>query len=191
MAARPGDVVIDAGACWGDTALYFANLVGPKGHVFAFEFDPANLTVLRANLELNPHLAGRIEIVERALWDQSGAELEFLRGGRTTAVHAPDQNTAEEGVPAVTIDDFVGATAIRQIGFIKMDIEGAERRALRGAHGVLARDRPRLAIAAYHDDDDLVDLPEIITGAASDYSFYLGSFSPVEAETVLFAALTE
>ncbi len=43
--ACEGDVAIDAGACWGDTALYFANKVGALGRVFSFEFLPENLQV--------------------------------------------------------------------------------------------------------------------------------------------------
>lgn len=42
-----GDVVIDAGGCWGDTALYFAHEAGNDGKVFSFEFIPKNLEVFK------------------------------------------------------------------------------------------------------------------------------------------------
>ena len=48
-----GDYVIDAGGCYGDTALYFANEVGAKGKVFTYEFIPSNLTFLDKNISLN------------------------------------------------------------------------------------------------------------------------------------------
>jgi hypothetical protein len=86
--AEPGDVVLDAGGCWGDTALYFASLVGPAGRVYTFEFDPENLEIMRTNLALNPELAERIEVVELALWDRSGETLEFAQAGRMTALVA-------------------------------------------------------------------------------------------------------
>jgi hypothetical protein len=56
IAAQPGDVVIDAGSCWGDTALYFAALAGDSGRVLAAECIPANLAILKENGELNPKL---------------------------------------------------------------------------------------------------------------------------------------
>jgi len=51
--ALPGDYVIDAGACWGDTALYFANEVGIEGRVFSFEFIPSNIELFKKNLNLS------------------------------------------------------------------------------------------------------------------------------------------
>ncbi len=46
IGAEKGDYVIDAGGCWGDTALYFANVVGESGKVFTYEFIPSNLEIL-------------------------------------------------------------------------------------------------------------------------------------------------
>lgn len=183
----PDDVVLDVGACWGDTALYFAHLVGPRGKVFAFEVDPDNLAILRRNLELNPALAGRIEIVQRALWDSSGDTLTFTGGGRMTTVGQPSAG-ASATVTTTTLDDFVREAGLDRVGFVKMDIEGSERAALRGARGTLERLRPRLAIAAYHQDDDLVALPAAIDEHAPGYRFFVDSFSAVEAETVLFGS---
>ena len=58
--------------------------------------------------------------------------------------------------------------------FIKLDIEGAEREALRGAVQVLKKYRPRLMIDSYHLPDDNVVLPEIIRGAQPDYESSCG-----------------
>src|SRR5207302_9906718 len=104
--AARGDVVFDVGGCWGDTALYFADLIGPEGKVYTFEFDPENLEILRTNLSLNPELAGRIEIVERALWDRSGETLEFAQAGRCTSVYRGNRGGGLK-VATVTLDDFV------------------------------------------------------------------------------------
>jgi FkbM family methyltransferase len=189
--ARSGDVVFDIGGCWGDTALYFASRVGPTGKVFTFEFDPESLHILRANLALNPHLVSRIEVVERALWDRTDEVLEVAQAGRCTQVRecAPDGASLE--VPTVTLDDFMVQRGLDRVDLVKMDVEGAEPRVLAGATQTLADLAPRLAIAAYHRDDDLVALPRAILEAEERYSLYLGSFSPVEDETVLFADATE
>ena len=190
--AEPGDVVIDAGGCWGDTALYFAALVGPAGRVYTFEFDPESLAIMRANLALNPELAERVEIVERALWDRSGETLEFAQAGRMTALlgDGGDRHTdqATLTVPTVTLEDFAAERELERLDLVKLDVEGAEPNVLTGGRGALARFAPKLAIAAYHRDDDLVTIPEAIAAIASGYRLYLASFSPLEDETVLFAA---
>lgn len=186
VVARPSDVVIDAGGCWGDTALYLAALTGPAGKVYTFEFDPQNLEILRTNLRLNPELAQRIEVVERALWDRSGDRLEFALGGRTTSVVAP-RSRPELTAKTVTLDDFAAETGLEHVDFLKMDIEGAEARALRGAREALARWAPALALAAYHGDDDLVQLPAVVEGANERYRYFIRTSSPLEEETVLFA----
>lgn len=186
VAAKPGDVVLDIGGCWGDTALYFATLVGPRGKVYTFEFDPESLEIMRANLSLNPELASRIEVVEHALWDRSGDTLAVAQGGRmTTAFSAQGQDTLN--VQTITLDDFVAHAGIDRLGFVKMDVEGAELRVLSGAGEALRRFAPRLAISAYHREDDLVLIPERIASLDLGYRLYLESFSAVEEETVLFA----
>jgi FkbM family methyltransferase len=185
VTVEDGDVVLDIGGCWGDTALYFASRVGPSGKVYTFEFDPDNLAIMRANLELNPELAERIEVVESALWDRSGELLSFVQGGRMTTV-LPDGGAASS-VATVTLDEFVEDRGLERVDFVKMDVEGAEPNVLRGGAGSLRRFTPRLAIAAYHADDDLVQLPELIASPEPGYRFFLDSFSAVEEETVLFA----
>jgi FkbM family methyltransferase len=187
VAAREGDVVLDVGGCWGDTALYFADLVGPTGRVFTFEFDPQNLEILGTNLALNPELARRIEVVDKALWDVSGETLQFALGGRTTTLFAAGRE-ATFAARTVTLDDFVAGAGPDRVDFVKMDVEGAEGRVLAGARNTLERDAPALALAAYHRDDDLVQLPAALAAGGPDYRCFVRTASPLEEETVLFAA---
>jgi FkbM family methyltransferase len=187
VAARGGDVVLDVGGCWGDTALYFADLVGPAGRVYTFEFDPQNLEILHTNLALNPELAGRIEVREKALWDVSGETLAFELGGRTTTLF-PAGREATFTAQTVTLDEFVEGDGPDRVDFVKMDVEGAEGRVLAGARTTLERDAPAVALAAYHRDDDLVQLPAAIGAAGRDYRCFVRTASPLEEETVLFAA---
>lgn len=185
LRADPGQVVIDAGACWGDTALYFADLVAgaPHGEVHAFEFSPDSLTVLERNLEMNPSLAKRIRIVERALWSSTDEELAFRPLGQlTTLAHGGDQRTR-----TITLDAFVENAGIERVDWIKMDIEGAEFHALRGAEQTLRAHRPTLSIAAYHRPEDLATIPAWIDELGLGYRLFLGHASPGNDETVLFA----
>jgi hypothetical protein len=96
---RPGDVAIDAGGFFGETALWLACLTGPQGRVLSLEFAAHNLPFMRANLEANPEFAAQVSVLERALWDESGIELPISLGGPATTV------TGGEGyalVPSMT-----------------------------------------------------------------------------------------
>lgn len=188
VAARPGNVVIDGGACWGDTALYFADLVGPEGRVRSFEFEPNNVERLRANLALNDHLAERIEVDERALWHRDGEVLDLTPFGPATTVREHTDDVAGAlNVPSAAIDGLVASGTLPRVDFIKLDIEGAELAALRGARDTLLRDRPRLAIALYHRPEDWTEIPAFLRELGVGYRFSLGHFTVHQEETVLFA----
>ena len=75
---RLGDSVIDAGGCYGDTALYFAEAIGEDGHVFSFEFMSNNLKIFGANLDLNQRLKNNIDLIQNPLWSSSNQIL-FIR----------------------------------------------------------------------------------------------------------------
>ncbi len=187
IAAEPGAVVIDGGGCWGDTALYFANRVGRAGRVFTFEFLPGNLRILRQNLELNPELAPAVEIVPRALWDSSDAELCVRPSGPGTRVSASESAPGAERALSLTIDDLAASRNLDKVDFIKLDIEGAELAALRGAARVLRTFKPKLAIAVYHNLTDFFDIPDYLESLGLGYRFYLRHFTYYAEETVLFA----
>jgi FkbM family methyltransferase len=185
--ALPGEVVIDAGGCFGDTALLFAHKVGTDGQVFSFEFAPANIEIFRRNLELNPRLARQISIVERALWSHSDVELECLGDGPSTRVAAGAGRSAGSGVArSITLDDFAREAQLTRLDLVKMDIEGAEFEALRGAEWSLRTFRPDLALCVYHQPVDFVRLARAVDALELGYSYYLDHFTTIERETVLF-----
>jgi FkbM family methyltransferase len=184
---RPGDRVVDGGACWGDTALQFADAAGPEGRVVSFEVLPGNIEVFESNLRLNPHVADRIVLRQEALWDEPLPSLPVVAFGPATVV-----GRGEDGsVPARAIDSLVADGILDRVDFIKLDIEGAEGAALRGAAETFARFRPRVAVAVYHGRDDLVDLPWLLTELAPGYAMALAHNPPHGEETVLFGWPTE
>lgn len=186
--AEEGNVVIDAGGGMGDTALYFADRVGARGRVVCVEFEPANLAQLRLNLEANPRLAERVEVVERPLWNRAGEELRFDSAlGRTSVMGAE----GGQSVLTTTIDELVSSGTVNRVDFVKLDVEGAELRALQGARETIERCRPKLAVSVYHHLEDLVELPGHIAGLDLAYRMSLDHFLPAPEETVLFAAATQ
>jgi FkbM family methyltransferase len=187
VGVRPGDVVIDGGGYYGDTALYFSHLAGPEGRVLTFEFEPGNLGLLEHNLGLNPELASRIEVIRAALLDRAGERVSFHTQGPGTVVEAGGSGATSTD----SIDALVERQAVKRVDFIKLDVEGCELNALQGAHATLRRFRPRLALAAYHKPDDLATIPEYLHSLGVGYRFGLGHFTIHREETVLFAAVAD
>lgn len=187
VAAREGDIAIDAGACWGECSIDLARRVGPSGQVFAFEFVPESLSVLQANLERNQTLAERIHVITKALAEISGNELVFKESGPGSRIVDPSQEAGTASVMSVSIDDFVEQQGLPGVDFIKMDIEGSELKALFGAKRTLTAHKPRLAISVYHREDDLFQIPIWLAKLELGYRFFLGHYTIHGEETVLYA----
>lgn len=185
--ARPGGFVLDCGGCYGDTALYFAHKVGPQGKVFSFEFVPANLDIWHRNVDLNPSLKPTIRLVEAPVSDKSGHELFIEGSGPGTRIVPTSSAVGAPSVRTVAIDDVVERENIPRVDFVKMDIEGSELAALRGAETTLRRFRPTLAVSVYHKLSDFWTIPRYLESLDLGYKFYLRHFTIHAEETVLFA----
>ena len=183
IAPEPGDVVIDAGACFGDTTLAFADAVGDTGLVHAFEVVPDNLAVARHNLSLNPRFAGQVTLESRALGQDAG--FLYLHGSGPGAVVSAEPGGVS--VAVIPIDDYVNAAGLPRVDYIKMDIEGSEPDALEGARDTLHRWRPKLAISLYHRPPDLTQIPLWVDNLGLGYRLYLDHHTIHQEETVLYA----
>ena len=184
--ANQGDVVLDLGGCFGDTALYFAEKVGVAGRVFVFEFIPENIAVLKENLALNPHLSTHIELVEHPIWNSSDQTIYYFDNGPGSKVSFEDFEESEGTCTTISIDDFVERKGLKTVDFIKTDIEGAEPFAIEGAVKTLRKFKPTLAISIYHGMDDFTGLIQQINNLNLGYTFYLRHASIHNEETVLF-----
>ncbi|GAA4867894.1 hypothetical protein GCM10023310_54440 [Paenibacillus vulneris] len=182
-----GDYVLDAGVLFGDTSLWFSYLTGENGKVFSFEFTPAFIERIQNNLEINSELASRIKINPFALWNKSGEKLCFTEKGGATQINQKNSSDGAVTAETITIDDWAERYNIEKLDFIKMDIEGAEVRALNGAKRTIQRFKPKLAICLYHNDADFVTIPSLIDSFGVDYEFYLGHHTAAFPETVLYA----
>lgn len=92
-------------------------------------------------------------------------------------------------IEAVCIDDFVANENIDKVDFIKLDIEGAEPNAIRGAEKTIRSHRPQLAVCIYHRLEHYYEIPLLLSEYIEDYIFRVGHYSPfhVFSETVLYA----
>lgn len=146
---KKGDVVLDAGANEGALSIIYAKKVGLKGQVFSFEPDTININILHKNLELNVDVEP-IKLVTKGLWDKT-AVLDFFEAGSVgSSMFYEDKNSKKVSIHTISIDEFVTREGISKLDFIKMDIEGAEIKALKGAVKTIKQLLPNFAIASYH-----------------------------------------
>ena len=144
-AIKPGNWVADVGAYRGAYTAVAAVVAGQTGRVFAFEPMPANADYIARNARLNG-VADRVEIITSVVSDTNEPATFFHSGTSSanslfrTAIeqHAPG-SVETTVVPATTLDAFFGARE-RLPDVVKIDVEGAEWRVLRGAERMLASD---------------------------------------------------
>jgi FkbM family methyltransferase len=179
-----GDIVVDAGACFGDTALAFAASVGDAGAVHSFEPIPRQIEVFKRNLRRNSTLSDRVHLHGYALGDVAGRKLRFSNGG--AGAQANSAGAVE--VETATIDSLIERGVLPRVDFIKMDIEGAELAAIKGASKSIRKFKPRLAVSLYHRLSDFIDIPSEIKQICPEYRFYLGHHSVHQEETILYAS---
>jgi FkbM family methyltransferase len=181
-----GDIIIDAGACYGDSALYFSSASCPDGIVYAFEPNKNNSKILKENILINKRT--NIVIVEKALSDKISFAKISNKNTMSTIIDTKNDELSDTfiDIETTTIDDFAKENQIKKINFIKMDLEGYEIHAINGAKTVIHDHKPKLAISIYHKCSDLYELPLLIHKLNSDYKFYIRHASTDWMETILF-----
>jgi len=174
-----GDFVIDGGACLGDTAIVFGNAVGKPGKVFAFDPVENHLEVLMHNARQNPDCN-----IQAMPFGLSDADVECAPIKLET--YSPGFSSRNQLVPLRALDSLIIGGEIPRIDFLKLDIEGAEMSALRGAIGSIRKFRPKLAISLYHKPSDIFEIPLYIAKEFPFYSMYIDHYTIHNEETVLY-----
>jgi FkbM family methyltransferase len=149
---KPGMSFIDAGANLGEFTVRAAQLVGPSGVVYAFEASPGTVRLLERNVSLNRFT--NVHIIPCALCERDGPVTFYLgtgRGSGSSSLTPPHDYYGDQvTVAGVSLDTLVSRERLEQVDCIKLDIEGAEYDAFRGARNLLSRQRPPLLVFEYH-----------------------------------------
>ncbi|GAA4462513.1 hypothetical protein GCM10023093_09260 [Nemorincola caseinilytica] len=171
---KTGDVVLEAGCHVGTETLLLAKLVGDEGHVYGFEPHPHSYSMLCDNIALNG--LANVTAHNAAVGEASG-DVRFNifpqghhnpgRSGRSVIT----DETREIVVQQYTIDAFVAENGIKRVDLLKMDIQGSEPDALKGAAATIATHRPMIYTEAIQKYADTGALYEAIT--AYGYTIYL------------------
>jgi FkbM family methyltransferase len=139
-AVTPGSTIVEAGSNVGAYTVLFGQWVGSGGQVFAFEPDPSAYEGLRRHVEIN-RLGDRVTPIAAAISDGSEKVLRLVLGessGISRMAHGEDASAPNvTDVPALSIDAFCAERGITPT-VIKIDVEGAELAALRGARKTIA-----------------------------------------------------
>ena len=154
---RPGDVFYDIGANMGFFSLIAGRLIGPKGHVCAFEPHPRNAPTVAENARLNglAHMqvfdvaigdGTRRDVLQMTDWDGGGALSGYAVG--------PNELVTPTEVQVMSLDDLIAEKALPLPTFVKIDVEGAEMEVIDGMVGTIARCKPVLLYEVDDGDPD-------------------------------------
>lgn len=174
------EVLIDCGAFTGDTIEMFLALPNMEyKRIIAFEPDPVNYGILFENYKNN----SRIELLNAGVYSSNGRmSFASTKGASSCISDDGDSSIATRNI------DSICENREDPITFIKMDVEGAELPALRGAEKTILRDKPRLAICIYHSDNDMASIAEYIHSIVPEYRLYVRQHHrDCLLETVLYA----
>lgn len=179
-----GDFVVDGGACLGDTALVFSNAVGENGWVYSFDPVEDNLEVLEKNTHDFPFK--NVDVFPCGLSDgnKDGDPIRLNSYAPGFNIFAAESNNIK--LPLRTIDYLVESGDIKQIDFIKLDVEGSEMATLRGAKNSIDKFRPKLAISIYHKPDDFFEIINYIKENHKYYELYVDHYTIHREETVVY-----
>ena len=130
---KSGDVVLDCGANHGFLTILFAKWVGSSGRVHAFEPSAHNMAILQENLRLNS--IGNVVCHQVAVGVIEGTA-RITTHPNASVVLDSDKNASAEEVRVVRLDDVVD---LGIPNFVKLDVEGFEHQALKGARRILNR----------------------------------------------------
>jgi FkbM family methyltransferase len=151
-----GGVIIDCGAHIGNCTILFSRLIGKSGTVIALEPFEDSFRILE---ERTKNLKCKIILINKAVWDKK-TKIPLKVFNNTVSCRIIDDNHSMAGpdikmIDCITLDNLVAEIKPEHLDMVKMDIEGAEIEALKGAVNTIVKYSPRFAIASYHIRDNV------------------------------------
>lgn len=154
------ETIVDMGAYDGDTIREFTSYTGQKyNHIYALEPDEKNFKKLTKNTD---GMQG-VSLYNLGAWEKKDTLIFSKKAGRNSKL-------SSEGVPVSVTD--IDSLIDDEITMLKMDIEGAELKALNGCKNTIKKYSPKLYVCAYHRNEDLFALPLKILELNENYKIY-------------------
>lgn len=177
------EVYFDCGAAHGDTYQGFISAVKNKYDKIVL-FEPAESVYI--DLKNVVGSDSRVLCMKCGVSDKDDdvfVEESSELGGIN--INETSKESKGEHIKLRSIDSVSSEFSLKPT-FIKMDIEGAELDALKGAENVIKAFKPKLAICIYHKNEDIIDIPNYIQKLDSSYKMYVRHFDCSSSELVLF-----
>lgn len=194
------EIFVDGGAYLGEDTIRLASIIGKEKlkKTYCFEPDIANYYKCIKNLE---EFFGSEDGSQKEYWYEgtnftvykaglydANENVGFISYGTHGSVFTHLRNLKdEETVFAVKLDDVVGVDD--NITMMKLDIEGAEMAALRGAEKLIKEQRPKLAICIYHMINDLWEIPLLIKEFVPEYKLFVRHHTTRFWDSVVYATI--
>lgn len=183
---RPGDAVLDIGACEGAFAIECLLRHG-AARATCFEPDPLMARALRLSAARNG-IEARMPVVEAAVSDASGSAA-FAQDALDPLASHVVAWTADAGalsgstiaVATLTLDDWMRRSGAERVDFIKIDAEGADLAALEGGRELLARWRPDLAVTTYHQAEHAREMVRTLTALGLGYRIRVRGLNVIDS----------
>jgi FkbM family methyltransferase len=181
---RPDEVMLDVGAFDGDTLQAFvARAKGRFRKLVSLEPDPVNFAKLEARVRALPEdVRGKVEARRLGAGETAGRISFQCDGASTSAV--VDLSLASVEVDVVPLDALPLEAPPT---YVKMDIEGMEPAALRGARRTIRERAPDLAVCVYHRLEHFWEIPLLIEEIRPGYAFHLRRYSQWPWDVVCYA----
>lgn len=164
-----GKDFLDVGAYVGDATIFFQKMYKPA-RIFAYE--PVIENVKKLHAVVNKNKADNVIVVAKGLSNET-ADMDIFFDSDYPSGCSINKNIGEgrerkETISITTIDE---ECRDRNVGLIKMDIEGAEYSAISGGLETIKRDKPVLLISLYHTGKDFFEIPPMLKQAVPEYQF--------------------
>lgn len=172
---------VDCGAYTGDTIAALTKNIGKVNKLIAMEPDADNFKKLTSSMASEKeNIANEICLYPCGVWSSS----KMLTFDDTQSPSCHISESGHSYFQCLALDDVL----INYVpSFVKMDIEGAEVEALKGACQTIKKHKPDLAISVYHRIEHLWEIPLLLKSLNNNYKFYLRSYDHFNQETVLYA----
>ncbi len=178
-----GGIFVDGGCFDCSTDREFIRWCsGNYQKIYAFEPDAENYE--KCLEKSRKEQIKNIELYNKGLWNDE-VELSFEQtGGQGSKIGSEGNKEDLVTISTISLDAVLTE---REVSMIKLDVEGAELKALQGAEKTILQCRPKLAVCIYHKPEDIVEIPAYLLSLHSDYKFYIRHYQMSANETVLYA----
>lgn len=175
-----GECIIDCGAYIGDTAEMYMERLNGECKIYAIEPYEKNFVEMQKRIS-HKNWEDKVIPYDCAVGRDVGETLiNYNQGDFGMAINLSERKGKESQV--VKIETLDHLFSDKKVSYVKMDIEGEERKALEGAKELIFLNCPKLMISGYHKIEDFWEIPETIWSINNNYKIYVGHSPGISTE---------